>query len=64
MDPEPAQVISINQFIDHVAQQLEAADLHYGHGAIDARSEALWLVSKQLNMSPTEALDHLDDLIS
>ena len=64
MDPEPAQVISINQFIDHITQQLEAADLHYGHGAIDARSEALWLVSKQLNMSPTEALDHLDDLIS
>lgn len=64
MDPEPAQAISINQFIDHVAQQLEAADLHYGHGAIDARSEALWLVSKQLDMSPAEALDHLDDLIS
>ena len=64
MDPEPAQVISINQFIDHITQQLEAADLHYGHGAIDARSEALWLVSKQLDMSPAEALDHLDDLIS
>ncbi|MDH6154259.1 50S ribosomal protein L3 N(5)-glutamine methyltransferase [Polynucleobacter sphagniphilus] len=64
MDPEPAQVISINQFIDHITQQLEAADLHYGHGAIDARSEALWLVSKQLDMSPAEALDHLNDLIS
>jgi ribosomal protein L3 glutamine methyltransferase len=64
MDPEPAQVISINQFIDHITQQLEVADLHYGHGAIDARSEALWLVSKQLDMSPAEALDHLNDLIS
>ena len=60
MDPEPQQSLTVNQCIDQIAQKLEAATLHYGHGAIDAHSEALWIVSKQLNLSPTEALDHLD----
>mgnify|MGYP006282143519 CR=1 FL=1 len=64
MDPEPAQSLTVNQCIDQIAQKLEAADLHYGHGAIDAQSEALWLVSKQLDLSPTEALDHLEDAIT
>ena len=64
MDPEPSQSLTVNQCIDHSAQKLEAANLHYGHGAIDAQSEALWLVSKQVNLSPTEALDHLDNPIT
>jgi ribosomal protein L3 glutamine methyltransferase len=64
MDPEPQQHITTNQCIDQIAHQLEAANLHYGHGAIDAQSEALWIVSKQLNLSPTETLDHLEDAIS
>ncbi|MBU3564365.1 MULTISPECIES: 50S ribosomal protein L3 N(5)-glutamine methyltransferase [unclassified Polynucleobacter] len=64
MDPESQQHLTVNQCINHVTQTLEAANLHYGHGAIDAQSEALWIVSKQLNLSPAEALDHLDDAIS
>ncbi len=60
MDPEPSQAITVNQCIDQIAQKLEVANLHYGHGAIDANSEALWIVSKQLDLSPSEALDHLD----
>ena len=60
MDPEPQQSLTVNQCIDQIAQKLEAATLHYGHGAIDAHSEALWIVSKQLNLSPIEALDHLE----
>jgi len=64
MDPEPQQQLTVNQCIHQIAQKLEAANLHYGHGAIDAQSEALWIVSKQLMLSPTEALDHLDDAIS
>lgn len=64
MDPEPQQQITVNQCIDQIARKLEVANLHYGHGAIDAQSEALWLVSKQLDLSPTEALDHLEDIIS
>jgi ribosomal protein L3 glutamine methyltransferase len=61
---EPQQTITVNQCINQIAQKLEAADLHYGHGAIDANSEALWLISKQLHLSPTEALDHLEDIIT
>ena len=64
MDPEPQQATTVDQCINSVAQKLAAANLHYGHGAIDAQSEALWIVSKQLDLSPTEALDHLEDFIS
>jgi len=64
MDPEPQQSLTVNQCIDEIAQKLEAANLHYGHGAIDAQSEALWLVSKQLGLSPSEALDHLENSIT
>jgi len=60
MDPEPQPSLTVNQCIDQIAQKLEAATLHYGHGAIDAHSEALWIASKQLSLSPTEALDHLE----
>ncbi|QWD66744.1 50S ribosomal protein L3 N(5)-glutamine methyltransferase [Polynucleobacter sp. MWH-Aus1W21] len=63
MDPEPQQHLTVNQCIDQIAQKLEAANLHYGHGAVDAQSEALWIVSKQLDISPEEALDHLDNAI-
>ena len=64
MDPEPQQPLTVSQCIDQIAQQLTAANLHYGHGAIDAESEALWIVSKQLHVSPAEALDHLNDPIT
>ena len=64
MDPEPQQHLTVNQCIEQIAQKLAAANLHYGHGAIDAQSEALWIVSKQLDLSPAEALDHLEDSIS
>lgn len=64
MDPEPSQALSVNQSIELISQKLEAANLHYGHGAIDAQSEALWIVSKQLGLSPADALDHLDQTLT
>ena len=64
MDPAPQQSLTLDQCINHIAQELETADLHYGHGAIDAQSEALWIVSKQLDLSPTDALDHLEQVMS
>jgi ribosomal protein L3 glutamine methyltransferase len=64
MDPEPQQVITVNQCIDQIAQKLETANLHYGHGAIDAQSEGLWITSKQLGLSPTDTLEHLESLIT
>jgi len=53
MDPAPQQSLTLDQCIEQIAQRLESADLHYGHGAIDAQSEALWIASKQLDLSPT-----------
>jgi len=64
MEPAPQQSLTLDQCINHIAQELETADLHYGHGAIDAQSEALWIVSKQLDLSPTDALDHLEQVMS
>jgi ribosomal protein L3 glutamine methyltransferase len=64
MDPAPQQSLTLDQCIDQIAERLEAADLHYGHGAIDAQSEALWIASKQLKLSPTDTLDHLDQVMS
>ena len=64
MDAEPSQALSVNQSIELISKKLEAANLHYGHGAIDAKSEALWIISKQLGLSPADALDHLDRIVS
>jgi ribosomal protein L3 glutamine methyltransferase len=64
MDPEPSQSITLNQCIEQIVQKLETADLHYGHGAQDSHSEALWIVSKQLDLSPSEALDCLEHAIT
>jgi ribosomal protein L3 glutamine methyltransferase len=64
MDPAPQQSHTLDQCIEQIAQRLEVAGLHYGHGAIDAQSEALWIASKQLNLSPADALDHLDQVMS
>jgi len=64
MDPEPLQTITLNQCIEQIAQKLEAANLHYGHGAQDSRSEALWITSKQLVLSPSEALDCLEKTVT
>ncbi|SNX28278.1 ribosomal protein L3 glutamine methyltransferase [Polynucleobacter meluiroseus] len=65
MDPEPQTPASLTleQCIEEIAQKLEAADLHYGHGAIDADSEALWICSKHLGLSPTDALQALDQVM-
>lgn len=64
MDSEPQALLSVNQCIEQIAKKLAAADLHFGHGAIDANSEALWIVSKQFHLSPADTLEHLEDPIS
>ena len=64
MDPEPSQAFSVNQSIEQITQKLDVANLHYGHGAIDAQSEALWIVSKQIGLSPADTLDHLEQILT
>jgi ribosomal protein L3 glutamine methyltransferase len=63
MDPEPPSqgntIATVEKSIDRLADHLDQAKLSYGHGAIDARSEALWIISKQLQISPSDALDQL-----
>jgi len=63
MDPEPQSqgitIATVEQSIDRLADHLGQAKLSYGHGAIDAQSEALWIISKQLQISPSDTLDQL-----
>lgn len=63
MDPEPQSqsntIATVEQAIDRLTQHLDQAKLSYGHGAIDAQSEALWIISQQLQISPSDALDQL-----
>ncbi len=63
MDPEPQSesntIATVEHAIDRLTQHLDQAKLSYGHGAIDAQSEALWIISKQLQISPSDALEQL-----
>jgi len=64
MDPEPQPQLTVDQSIEQVARLLDKANLHFGHGASDAQSEALWIVSKQLDVSPSDALEQLEQIIA
>jgi len=56
--------LTIAQCCQEICALLESANLHYGHGASNAESEALWIVSKQWGRSPLEALEHGDVQLS
>ena len=56
MSPEPTLEIVWQE----VTNQLDGAGLSYGHGAIDAQSEALWMLATALGFPPEDALEALD----
>jgi ribosomal protein L3 glutamine methyltransferase len=56
MHPE----LTLELFWDQLTEQLDAASLSYGHGAINAESEALWIISTALGFPPEDALDVLE----
>jgi ribosomal protein L3 glutamine methyltransferase len=47
---------------DDLGEMLESSDLHFGHGAPDADSEAFWILAHCIGVSPIEAMDLLDDI--
>ena len=47
-----------------LTNQLDSAGLSYGHGAIDAQSEALWMLATALGFPPEDALEALDTPIT
>jgi len=61
LNPSP---LTVTDCCTQITQLLEPSQLHYGHGASNAQSEGLWIVSKQLNVSPTEVLDLGDTILS
>lgn len=68
MGPSPNlpsdRILTVAECCIEIAQLLGSADLYYGHGAANADSEALWIVSKQLGVSPAEAQDLSDTALS
>jgi len=58
------QEISLEQYWQKLTEQLEKAGLSYGHGAVDAQSEALWMIATALEFPPEDALEALDTPIS
>lgn len=47
-----------------LSQQLDSAGLSYGHGAVDAQAEALWMIATALGFPPEDAIEALDTPIS
>ena len=47
-----------------LTEQLDNAGLSYGHGAVNAESEALWIISTALGFPPEDAVDALDTPIT
>ncbi len=56
MTPAP----SLETVWQNLSQRLDSAGLSYGHGAIDAQSEALWIVACALGFPPEDAIEALD----
>ena len=56
--------ITLEVFWQQLTEKLDAAGLSYGHGAIDAQSEALWMIASALGFPPEDAIESLDTPIS
>lgn len=54
-------IFSLNDACDALSEMLTKADLAFGHGAPDADSEALWILSYCLNIAPIDVLERLDE---
>lgn len=52
---------TFNDACDAISETLSGTDLSFGHGAPDADSEALWILSHCLNIAPIDALDRLEE---
>lgn len=55
---------TLNSLLDEISFQLEQGNLFFGHGATNAESEAIWIISHCLKIDPIQVLDRLDDAYS
>lgn len=51
--------LTLEDFCKQLSSQLDQAGLSYGHGAINAESEALWIISTALGYPPEDTLESL-----
>lgn len=52
---------SLNDACDALSDLLTQGNLSFGHGAPDADSEALWILSHCVHIAPIDALERLDE---
>ncbi len=52
--------ITIDEAWEKLSNQLNHAELFFGHGAVDADSEALWILAHCLDVSPSSLLTKLE----
>jgi len=53
--------LSFNDACDALSDLLAKANISFGHGAPDADSEAFWILSHCVHITPIDALDRLDE---
>ena len=67
MDSEPQQPklqCTLKECIEEITGHLKIPNLHFGHGSVNAESEALWIASNQLGINPADASDYLNQVLS
>ena len=55
---------TVSEWISGASRRLAAANLHFGHGATDAWSEAAWIVASACRLSPRKIESHFSRPIS
>jgi len=55
---------TVREVIRRVAQRLNHADIHFGHGTDNPQDEAAWLVGGALKLVPLDLESHLKDELS
>ena len=51
---------TVRALLDYGIERFEAADISYGHGALNALDEAAWLVLHAVGLPPRDLNRHLD----
>ncbi len=64
-EPQPPKLqCTLKECIEEITRHLKIPNLHFGHGSVNAESEALWIASNQLGINPSDASDYLNQVLT